>query len=264
MVEINYGRESVGGVQRCAYVKELGFGPFMNWMDFHDTHFCKEWNDNTDNRIISNVLRAFKEPDSFIFTIDDASSIPFASQDVAIKHPYVNRYEIEILNSKIGLVHGTDYVEFEGSYYYSFNAVRTAFRELTKLTAPQYQNILDEIIEIYHEKKENHAIKRAEYLKAIETQIKSVQNAQEEAISSTQDIIPKTKGMLVIRMTGRAKFVISTDIQSKLLSLDELTDSMEEITLECFDDEVMPSEADVIMIENISKNNIAAAIIMYK
>ncbi len=266
---------SENGVASCAYSNGHYIGAFMNWVYYHNPSIHEEWHDNVACASLSNVLKAFNDPDdSFILPIQSAENIPFASEDCYATHPFKD-WELRILNHQFGLEHGTDYIIFEDSYYYSFNAIREAFQLITRLTTPQYQNILEEIIDIYYDRKKNHAIKRAEYLKEIETQTKAAQNVQEEesissdqeveSISSDQEvIIPKTKGMLVIRTSGRAKFIISTDIQSKLLSLDELTDAMEEITLECLDDEVMPSKADVIMIENISKNNIAAAIIMYK
>ncbi len=237
-------------IDTSAYVNDIiHFGEFINWASKHRVDFSSEWKIVNTNHLIKHMIKSFENPNMFDIGISSINELPFASKDDSL-HPFLINRSFDDINNAIGLVRGSDYiVHGDGSHSYTFDGIRILFRELSKMTSPEHQNLLDDVINKFHRNKELHSIGRAEYLKTIETQTKAIQSVQ---------------GMLVIRMTGRAKFVISTDIQSKLLSLDELTDSMEEITLECFDDEVMPSEADVIMIENISKNNIAAAIIMYK
>ncbi len=72
---------------------------------------------------------------------------------------------------------------------------------------------------------------------------------------------PSAKGLLAIRNGSRTKFIVSADIQSKL---EDLIDSLDEFTISYYDNEVVDDDASVIVIENISKENVLVAMRMYK
>ncbi len=160
----------------------------------------------------------------------------------------------------------SDVMEDDGSintyHIYSFNALKKICKNSS---LSNYEATFNQW-KTNHFHQRNYRLRILEALKnkqANTNDYKSIENIPVAVpiVQETKKQSSSAKSMIVVRTEDRAKFIVSADIQSKL---EDLIDSLDEFTISYYDNEVVDDDASVIVIENISKENVLVAMRMYK
>ncbi len=206
----------------------------------------------------------------------DCFDMKWYYNDISIIHRHGGKQEDPLYTHKFKMCINNDIGKYVALTFSGFKKIRE--RVLAECAKKQCLNNHKQmksyclhqfppIEDIYDTSKATYLKDREEYMSKFSISKTLSQSGNSKDIPVAVPIVQETKkqssakSMIVVRTEDRAKFIVSADIQSKL---EDLIDSLDEFTISYYDNEVVDDDASVIVIENISKENILVAMRMYK